>query len=101
MKNKTIKIVLIIFLSLLAIALGSFLAIVLTNKNYKLGYLNLFSNKASNQLVFNKQYDVVFNNINIESKSSNINIKKSNDSKIRVNIYGEKDKVKVNNNALI
>ena len=41
MKNKTIKIVLIIFLSLLAIALGSFLTIVLTNKNYKLGYLNL------------------------------------------------------------
>ena len=46
MKNKTIKIVLIIFLSLLAIALGSFLTIVLTNKNYKLGYLNLFSKKA-------------------------------------------------------
>ena len=98
MKNKTIKIVLIIFLSLLVIALGSFLTIVLTNKNYKLGYLNLFSPKSSNQLVFNKQYDVVFNSINIKSKSSNINIKKSNDSKIRVNIYGEKDKVKVNNN---
>ena len=30
MKNKTIKIVLIIFLGLLAIALGSFLTIVLT-----------------------------------------------------------------------
>ena len=95
MNNKSLKIILIIFLSILAIGLSIFFAIVLTNKKFKFGHFHFGGHKVSNELVFNEEYDTIFDTIKIDSKSSDIEIKDGKSSKIKVIIYGDKDETKV------
>ena len=101
MNNKTLKIILIIFLSILVIGLSVFFVNILTNKNFRFGHFS-FGHKVSNELVFNQEYETVFDTIKIDSKSSDIEIKEGNESKVKVVIYGDKDEtnVEVVNNKL-
>ena len=101
MNNKTLKIILIIFLSLLEIGLSVFFVNILTNKDFRFGHFS-FGHKVSNELVFNQEYETIFDTIKIDSKSSDIEIKEGNESKVKVVIYGDKDEtnVEVVNNKL-
>ena len=101
MNNKTLKIILIIFLSILVIGLSVFFVNILTNKNFRFGHFS-FGHKVSNELVFNQEYETVFYTIKIDSKSSDIEVKEGNESKVKVVIYGDKDEtnVEVVNNKL-
>ena len=101
MNNKTLKIILIIFLSLLVIGLSVFFVNILTNKDFRFGHFS-FGHKVSNELVFNQEYEAIFDIIKIDSKSSDIEIKEGNESKVKVVIYGDKDEtnVEVVNNKL-
>ena len=64
MENKTPKIILILFLSILVIGLSVFFVNVLMNKNFKLGHFK-FQTKISNELAFNQEYETIFENIKI------------------------------------
>lgn len=101
MNNKTLKIILIIFLSILVIGLSVFFVNILTNKNFRFGHFS-FGHKVSNELVFNQEYEAIFDIIKIDSKSSDIEIKEGNESKVKVVIYGDKDEtnVEIVNNKL-
>ena len=101
MNNKTLKIILIIFLSILVIGLSVFFVNILTNKNFRFGHFS-FGHKVSNELVFNQEYETIFDIIKIDSKSSDIEIKEGNESKVKVVIYGDKDEtnVEIVNNKL-
>ena len=101
MNNKTLKIILIVFLSILVIGLSIFFVNILTNKNFRFGHFS-FGHKVSNELVFNQEYEAIFDIIKIDSKSSDIEIKEGNESKVKVVIYGDKDEtnVEVVNNKL-
>ena len=101
MNNKTPKIILIVFLSLLVIGLSIFFVNILTNKNFRFGHFS-FGHKVSNELVFNQEYETIFDTIKIDSKSSDIEIKEGNESKVKVVIYGDKDEtnVEIVNNKL-
>ena len=101
MNNKTPKIILIVFLSILVIGLSIFFVNILTNKNFRFGHFS-FGHKVSNELVFNQEYETIFDTIKIDSKSSDIEIKEGNESKVKVVIYGDKDEtnVEVVNNKL-
>ena len=101
MNNKTLKIILIIFLSLLVIGLSIFFVNILTNKDFRFGHFS-FGHKVSNELVFNQEYEAIFDIIKIDSKSSDIEIKEGNESKVKVVIYGDKDEtnVEIVNNKL-
>ena len=94
MNNKTPKIILIVLLSILVIGLSIFFVNILTNKNFRFGHFS-FGHKVSNELVFNQEYEAIFDIIKIDSKSSDIEIKEGNESKVKVVIYGDKDETNV------
>ena len=94
MNSKTSKIILIIFLSILVVVLSVFFVNILVNKNFKFGLFK-FEYKVSDELVFNQEYETIFDTIKIDSKSSDIEIKEGIDSKVKVVIYGDKDKTDV------
>lgn len=92
--NKKGKVVaLISLLSVLIIILISLMIFVIINgnKGFKFG---ITSDKLSNNLIYSKEYENKFDKINIKSDASNIEIKESNDSNIKVLIYSEDDKKK-------
>lgn len=95
-KNKTITILLIIILSLISITLTVFM-IKMINGSIKIPNFR-FSNKVSNTLVANEEYNQDFNEINIKTSASDIYIKESLNDKVRVVIYGDKDKASLNTN---
>ena len=64
MNNKTLKIIFIIFLSLLVIGLSVFFVNILTNKDFRFGHFS-FGHKVSNELVFNQEYEAIFDIIKI------------------------------------
>ena len=95
MKNKTLTITLIVILSLLVILLTLFFINVLTNQSFRLFNFNI-SQKESTNLIFNKEYEEVFENIKIKSNYSNIELKSGIDEQIKVIIYGDEDNLQVN-----
>lgn len=102
MKNKGLIITLIIVLSVMAVSLTVFMINIL-NGNLRISKF-MISSKISNELVIDKTYDNVFDKININANASDISIKATNASVIRVVIYGNKDKTKIediNNELLI
>ena len=98
MKNKSLTIFLIILLSIIVVLCSIFYIAILTNKNFS-KYFHLssinFGYEISNELVLDKTYDGIFKEIAIDSKASDIEIKESTSEEVKVVIYGDKDKTKV------
>lgn len=95
MNNKTLKIILIIFLSILVIGMSTFFVNILTNKNFRFRNIFFGKYKVSNELIFNEEYETIFDSIKIDSQASDIEIKEGVESKVKVVIYGDKDDTKV------
>lgn len=92
--NKKSKIVLITLLSILVIMLILFMTFVILNGSKGFINLGITSDKISNNLIYDKTYENKFDKINIKTDASDIKIKKSNDSNIKVLIYSEEEKRK-------
>lgn len=95
--NKTITIILIIILSILAIGTTGLLIVLLNNPNIKPFNFNISSNESEN-LVLDETYDKLFNIVDITSEAGNVYIKESTSDNVRVVIYGEEKNTKVNVN---
>ena len=87
--TKLVKILLIILLSILVIGTTIFFVNVLKNNSFS------FITRESTNIVFKEEYDDVFTDIAINSKFGNIIVNQIDEKKVTVEIYGEKDKVKV------
>lgn len=97
MKNKGLIITLITILAILSISLLA-LMIFLINGNVKVPFIN-FSNKISEEFIFDENYENNFDKININSSSSDINIQKSKDNLVRVVIYGDEDLLTISDDS--
>ena len=88
---KTIKILLIILLSLIIIGITLFFINIL-------GYngITFFGTKESKNIVYKEEYDDVFTDIAINSKFGNVYVNETNEKKVIVEIYGNKERTKVN-----
>ncbi len=101
MKNKTLIIVLIVILSVLALTLATFMVVLLTNKgkfiNFRFGY-----NHLSDKLIVDESYDIEFNKVRIRTDASDIEVNIADDDKFRVVIYSDNNNTKVDtvNNEL-
>ncbi len=91
--SKALKIFFITLLSILIVGLVAFLILVLTNridlKNFK------FTSLVSKELVFEKEYNNLFEEIEIDSDAANIEFKKSENDKIKVLVYGDEKRTEV------
>ena len=95
MKNNKLIIFLIILISVITIFLSCVFIYALSNyKRIDLIHISFFK-QTSNELVVDKEYDLVFNQIKINSQSSDIDFKVNNENKIKLVIYGKKDKIKI------
>ncbi len=105
MKNKGIKIVLIIILAILVIALVNFMiyAIINRNNDYSVKF-SLIAFGDNTEKIFEKEYEPgELDRINVDVSSSNVLIEKADVDKIKVTAYGEKDEKineTINNNEL-
>ena len=105
MKNKGIKIVLIIILAILVIALVNFMiyAIINRNNDYSVKF-SLIAFGDNTEKIFEKEYEPEeLDKINVDVLSSNVIIEKADVDKIKVTAYGEKDEKineTINNNEL-
>ena len=106
MKNKGVKIILIIILAIMVIALVNFMIYAIINRNNDYG-VN-FSSIAfgdNTEKIFEKEYEPEeLDKINVDVSSSNVFIEKADVDKIKVTAYGEKDErinETVNNNELL
>lgn len=93
MKNKSFIIFLISLLSIISIGLIIFMVNVI-NGNFHFSNI-LFSSQVSNQLIIDETYDNNFKKITINTSASDIEIKNSNNEKIKVVVYGEKDQTTI------
>ncbi len=97
--NKTLKIILISFLSILAI---SILVIMILLMNHRISLKQLsfgFSNKVSNELVYTSEYDIKDININVDM--SKVELKDTTDSKIKLEIYSDYEGYKVDDSNIL
>ena len=105
MKNKGIKIVLIIILAILVIALVNFMiyAIINRHNDYSVKF-SLIAFGDNTEKIFEKEYEPgELDRINVDVSSSNVLIEKADVDKIKVTAYGEKDEKineTINNNEL-
>ena len=105
MKNKGIKIVLIIILAILVIALVNFMiyAIINRNNDYSVKF-SLIAFGDNTEKIFEKEYEPgELDRINVDVSTSNVLIEKADVDKIKVTAYGEKDEKineTINNNEL-
>ena len=105
MKNKGIKIVLIIILAILVIALVNFMiyAIINRNNDYSVKF-SLIAFGDNTEKIFEKEYEPgELDRINVDVSSSNVLIEKADVDKIKVTAYGEKDEKineTINNNEV-
>lgn len=93
-KNKALIIILIVILTIIAIALSWFMVIVIKDGKINIKGLN-FSNTISNELVLDETYGDIFESIKIDAESAEVYIKESNDDTTTLKIYGEEDLIKV------
>ena len=84
-KNKKLKRFIIINLILVCIGLIIVFIINMLKDNYR----NIY--KLGDEVVFEQTYNTLFNEIDIDSKMTDIYIRESNENNIRVVIYGEKE----------
>lgn len=95
-KNRKLRIFIII--SLILILIGFIIAFIIGR--LKVNYRNFY--KTNDELVLEQTYNTIFNEIDIDTKMSDIYIKKSVDNNVKVVIYGEEDYININekNNKL-
>lgn len=95
-KNKKLRVFIIILLILIIIGIIIYFIINSLKSNYRSFY------KVGDELILEEVYNTVFNEIDIETKMSDINIKESTDNTVKIAIYGEKDyiNIKEKNNKL-
>ena len=105
MKNKGIKITLIIILVTIVIALVNFMiyAIINRNNDYSVKF-SLIAFGDNTEKIFEKEYEPgELDRINVDVSSSNVLIERADVDKIKVTAYGEKDEKineTINNNEL-
>ena len=91
MINKSLKIILVLLLSIVAIGLGIFLYILInTDFKFDANFIRTFNN-SSNTLIESKECDEV-NNIYINSNVADVYIEHSEDNKIKVELYSDNNK---------
>lgn len=96
MKNKKIKILIIIILCVVTIAISIVFTKVLFGKMGKLAIFRLdFGPKVSDNLVIDETYTDIFDMIDIDSKAGDIGIYRGNDDEIKIKIYGDKKDITV------
>ena len=105
MKNKWVKIVLIIILAIMVIALVNLMIYAIINRNNDYGVNFSFIAFGDNtEKIFEKEYEPEeLDKINVDVSSSNVFIEKADVDKIKVTAYGEKDEKineTINNNEL-
>lgn len=94
MKNKGLIISLIIFLVIVCIMLICFMVSVINGKHV---FTKIFvGSKRSNNLVINETYEINFEKIKINTDAADVYVKESSDNNIKVLVYGDEDKSKVN-----
>lgn len=94
MKNKGLIIGLISFLSILVIGLTILFILLL---NGKINFRNIgFFSKKSTIVIAEKQYNDIIGSININSDVTDITIKNSDSNELKVVVYGDKNKDRVN-----
>ena len=96
MKNKGLIITLIVFLSLIAISLLVFMISVINGSFNIKSFSNSY--KVSNSIIYNETYNQDFEDIVVNTNSSDINIYNSDSNEIKVLIYGKENKADVSNN---
>lgn len=95
-KNKKLRIFIIVIIILFI--LGLIMSVILNNLKTK--YRSFY--EVGDEIVFEQDYYNIFNEIDIETKMSDIYIKQSLDNSAKVIIYGEKEYININekNNKL-
>lgn len=92
MKNKGLTIFLICLFSVFIILLSIFLVFFI-KKDHKIMNFN-FSDKISNNILFEETYQELPNKVKVKVNSADILIKNSSDDNIHVKIYADKEKIK-------
>lgn len=92
MKNKNTLIVLIILLMILSVALIIGMFYVISGKKR---FLNFSSYNVSSTLSIEKSYENSFEQIHIEAKASEIHVKQTKESEIRLLVFSDSGKTKV------
>lgn len=95
MENKKTIIFLIITLSLLVIAILTFMVEMLFGGISFMNFKRMRKVNVSNSLVLDEIYENEFNHIEIESDASDIYIKETNDNKSKVIVYGDPKRTEV------
>lgn len=95
-KNRKLRIFIIILLILVILSIIIAFIVSKVKSNYRSFY------KTNDKLVLEQSYNMVFNEIDINTKMTDIYIKKSDDNNTKVLIYGEEDYIKIDekNNKL-
>lgn len=96
MNNKSVKILLIVLLSIVSVSLIIFM-ITLLNGNIGFGVIN-FGNSESKELILDNKYDINFEKVIINTNSSNVYFEHSTDQSVKVKVYGEKKKLDIDTN---
>lgn len=103
MKNKGVKILLIVILSIVSIALINFMIFMIINKDKDLK-ISLIAFGDNTELIFEKEYEPEqLDRINVDVSSSDVKIEKIDSDKIKVIAYGNKNdeiKEKIEENEL-
>lgn len=93
---RILKMVLIGLLSLITIGVLVFLVLVLTNKIDVKDFKISFGITHSKKVVVDKEYENIYKEIEVKTEAADIEIKDSKNDKIRVVVYSDKDRTKVN-----
>ncbi len=93
MKNNSLIIALIIVLGIIVLALSVFLVFALSNTNITNSFN--WSKTEYQNVIYNKTYENVFSNININSDAANIFIKNSTTSETKVIINGKEENLAI------
>ena len=98
--SKSLRIIFIIILSILAAGLTALFVLLIKNDN-SFFIFNFFS-KESKELIIDETYENTFENINISTEDGKIYIEHSDSDKIKVKIFGkeENSSVKIEDNTL-
>lgn len=98
--NKSLRITLIILLTLLAVILTVGFVYLLNGKGFS--FLSFrFSGTESKELVIDQTFENIYESIDINTEAGNVYIKNTNDENIRVVVYGEKDNSNIESNSNI